>query len=143
MTQPTAELPPVPTPRSQPESDFYWEKCREHELWLRHCKTCGKAYFYPRDICPLCFSRDTDWIRSSGQGVLHAFAIVHRGPIPAFRDRTPYVAAVVELESGARMATNLVEVEPEPAAIKIGMPVEVVFEDLDDKFSLPKFRPAS
>ena len=75
--------------------------------------------------------------------MLHAFAIVHRGPIPAFRDRTPYVAAVVELESGARMATNLVEVEPEPTAIKIGMPVEVVFEDLDDKFSLPKFRPAA
>ncbi len=95
----------------QPESDFYWKKCKAHELWLRHCKSCDKAYFYPRDICPNCFSRDTDWIQSSGHGIVHTFSIVHRGPTPAFRERVPYVAALVELESGARIPTNLVEVE--------------------------------
>jgi uncharacterized OB-fold protein len=68
---------------------------------------------------------------------------VHRAPIPAFRDKVPYVTAIVELEGGTRMPTNLVGVEPDPSAIKIGMPVEVVFEDLDDKISLPKFRLAS
>ena len=114
MTQPAQGLPPIPPPMPQPESDFYWEKCKAHELWLRHCKGCDKAYFYPRDICPNCFSRDTDWIQSSGRGSLHTFSIVHRGPTPAFRDRAPYVAAIVELESGARVATNLVEVDPGP-----------------------------
>jgi uncharacterized OB-fold protein len=68
---------------------------------------------------------------------------VHRGPTPVFRDRAPYIAAIVELEGGVRMSTNLVDVEPDPAVVKIGMAVEVVFEDLDDKISLPKFRPAS
>ena len=143
MTQPAADSPPIPPPIPQPESDFYWEKCKAHELWLRHCKSCDKAYFYPRDMCPDCFSRDTDWIQSSGRGTLHTFSIVHRGPTPSFRDRVPYVAAIVEVESGARIPTNLVEVEPDPTVIKVGMAVEVVFEDLNDSISLPKFRPAS
>ena len=135
--------PPIPVPAPQPESDFYWEKCKDEELWLRHCKTCDSAYFYPRDICPECFSRDTDWVQSSGKGTVHTFAIVHRGPTPPFRERTPYVPAIVELAEGVRIPTNLVGVEPDPEAIKIGMAVEVVFEPLDDKISLPKFRPAS
>ncbi len=143
MTQPAQEPPPIPPPQSQPESDFYWEKCKAHELWLRYCKACDSIYFYPRDICPECFSRDTDWIQSSGKGTLHTFAIVHRGPVAAFRDRVPYITALVELEGGVRMPTNLVEVEPDPAAIKVGMAVEVVFDDLNDKISLPKFKPAS
>ena len=142
MTQP-AQPPRITPPVPQPESDFYWEKCKAHELWLRHCKACDQTYFYPRDICPHCFSRDTDWIKSSGRGILHTFAIAHRAPIPAFQNRVPFVLAIVELEGGARIPTNLVEVEPDPSAIKCGMAVEVVFEDLDDKISLPKFRPAS
>lgn len=143
MTQAPTDQPPIPAPTPQPESDFYWEKCKEHELWLRHCNSCDKAYFYPRDICPHCFSRDTDWTQSSGLGTLHTFSIVHHGPTPAFRGRTPYIAALVELESGVHMATNLVEVECDPTAIKVGMAVEVVFEDLNDTISLPKFRPVS
>jgi uncharacterized OB-fold protein len=135
--------PPIPAPSPQPESDFYWEKCKKGELWLRHCQACDSSYFYPRDICPECFSRDTDWVQSSGRGTVHTFAIVHRGPTPPFRDRSPYVPAVVELEEGARMPTNLVEVDPDPAVIKVGMAVEVVFEPLSDSISLPKFRPAS
>ena len=77
--------PPIPAPTPQPESDFYFEKCKEGELWLRHCNACDSAYFYPRDICPGCFSRDTNWIQSSGKGTIHTFAIVHRGayaPLP-------------------------------------------------------------
>ena len=142
MTQPAQDLPPIPPPLSPPESDVYWEKCKARELWLRHCKSCSQAYFYPRDICPQCFSRDTDWVQSSGRGILHAFSIVHRGPTAPFRDRGPYIAAMVELEGGVRMPTNLVEIEPDPSLVKIGMAVEVVFEDLNENISLPKFRPA-
>ena len=134
--------PPVTPPIPQPESDFYWEKCKEHELWLRHCKACDNTYFYPRDICPGCFSRDTDWIQSSGKATLHAFAIVHRAPVPAFRGKEPFVTAIVELEGGARMPTNIVDCEADPEHIKIGMALQVTFDDLDDQISLPKFRPA-
>jgi uncharacterized OB-fold protein len=139
----TQEAPKITPPVPQPESDFYWEKCKEGELWLRHCKSCDKTYFYPRDICPICFSRDTDWIQSDGKGTLHTFAIVHRGPTPAFRDKAPYVTAVVELQGGARMPTNLVEVDPDPASIKCGMSLEVTFEKLDDNINLPMFRPCN
>ena len=140
MTQQAQELPPIPPPVPQPESDFYWEKCKAHELWLHHCKACDTAYFYPRDICPGCFSRDTDWIKSSGKGIIHTYSIVHRGPTPPFRDKAPYVPVIIELEEGPRMPSNLVIDDPQPEKIKIGMAVEVVFEVLDDKITLPKFK---
>lgn len=130
-----------PVPPAQPESDFYWEKAKQHELWLRKCNGCQRAYFYPRDICPTCFSRDTGWIKASGKGTLHTFAIVHRAPTPAFKGDVPYVVAFVDLEEGPRMPTNLVGVEPDPSKIRVGMPVEVVFEDITDKIALPKFKP--
>tara|TARA_B100001146_G_C16079200_1_gene389866 strand:+ start:571 stop:792 length:222 start_codon:yes stop_codon:yes gene_type:complete len=71
---------------------------------------------------------------------LHTFAIVHRAPAAAFKESTPYIVAIVELEEGPKMPTNLIEVKPDPNQIKIGMPVEVVFEDVNDKFALPKFK---
>jgi len=137
--QPT---PPRPLPRPQPEWDFYWEKAKAHELWLMRCKDCNSVYFYPRPMCPECFSRNTEWFQSSGKGTLYAFAIVHRAPTPAFRDMVPYVTAFVELEGGVRMPTNLVMDDPTPETVKIGMPVEVIFEDMNDKIALPKFKPA-
>jgi uncharacterized OB-fold protein len=134
--------PPIPAPISQPEWDFYWEKAKQRELWLMRCKDCNQAYFYPRPICPNCFSRNTEWFQSSGKGTLYAFAIVHRPPTPAFQDKVPFVTAYVELEGGVRFPTNLVDVEPDPEHVKIGMACEVVFEDLSDSITLPKFKPA-
>lgn len=145
----TQSAPSITPPAPQPESDFYWEKCKAGELWLRRCTVCDRAYFYPRDICPFpeCFSRGTEWIQSSGRGTLHTFAIVHRAPTPAFRSKVPFITAVVELEEGARIPTNLVgiefaEDEIRPESIQCGMAVEVVFEELDENISLPMFRPA-
>jgi len=135
MAQPAPRRLPVP----QAETEFYWEKARAHELWLMRCDDCNTAYFYPRSICPNCFSRNTRWFQASGRGTLYAFSVVHRAPSPAFT--APYIAAMVELAEGPRMPTNLVEMEPDPAKIKIGMAVEVVFEDVTDAISLPKFRP--
>ena len=131
-----------PLPVSQPEWDFYWEKAKAHELWIMRCDDCNKHYFYPRAICPLCFSRNTKWVQSSGKGTLHAFGIVHRAPTPAFADMVPFVVAQVEVEDGARIPTNLVIDDPTPEKIKVGMAVEVVFDDVTDKVTLPKFKPA-
>jgi hypothetical protein len=133
----------LPLPRSQPEWDFYWEKAKAHELWIMRCNDCNEAYFYPRAFCPGCHSRDTAWLRACGRGTLYAFSIVHRPPTPAFREAVPYVAAIVELEEGPRFPTNLVGVPFEPEAIKIGMAVEAVFEDVTAAVTLPKFRPAA
>ncbi len=138
-------LGPVPVP--QQESDFYWERCKQHELWLRFCNHCSKAYFYPRDICPNCFSRKTTWVKASGKGTLYTFAIVHQAQVSMARATSqeapkPFVIALVQLEEGPIFPTNIVDVEPEPAALKIGMPLTVVYHDITENISLPKFKPA-
>jgi len=138
----TNAAPEKPLPTPQPESDFYWQKAKAHELWLMRCKDCNQPYFYPRSICPNCFSRNTEWFQSSGKGTLYAFCIVERAPTPAFADMVPYVAAFVELEGGVRIPTNLVQIDAKPENVKIGMALEVVFDDVNDRISLPKFKPA-
>ena len=138
MTRPQYDGP-IPIP--QPESDFYWEKCKKHELWLRYCKRCEKAYFYPRDLCPACFGRETGWIQATGKGTIYTYGIVHQIPRPNYSGPLPFVIAMVQLEEGPIMPTNLVDVEPEPTAINVGMPVEVTFDDITENISLPKFKP--
>lgn len=133
----------IPIPIPQPESDFYWEKARQHELWLRRCIPCGKAYFYPRDISPCCFSRDTQWIKASGKATLHTYSIVYRPPHPGFKESVPFVTAIVTLEEGPRMPTNIVGVEdPTPDKLQIDMILKVTFDDITDTITLPKFEPA-
>ena len=131
---------PVPVP--QVESDFYWEKCKEHELWLRYDNDAQQAYFYPRDISPITFSRNTTWIQASGKATLYTYAIVHRPFHPGFVGDVPFVTAMVELEEGPIMPTNIVMDDPTPEKLQIGMALEVVFEDITDDISLPKFQPA-
>ena len=133
-----------PLPRPQGESLHYWDGARDHELWLRRCNGCGDAYFYPRDISPCCFSRDTEWILSSGRASLFTFTIVHRSPHPAFQADAPFVVALVKLEEGPLMATNIVDLPdpPGPEDLQIGMALQVVFDDVTDEVTLPKVRPA-
>lgn len=144
MTQQRVASKPLPSPT--PETQPYWDACKKHELWVRSCNDCPKRYFYPRDICPECFSRNTEWIRCSGRGTLHTFGIVVRPPHRGWAEDVPFVVAMVDLEEGCRMPTNLVEVDADPAdparSIRIGMAVELVWEDRTEDISLPMFRPA-
>ena len=146
MTQERRPPPAKTVPARNQETSFYWDKCKEHELWVRRCNDCNKAYFYPRDLCPDCFSRNTDWIKCSGRGTLHAFGVVVRPPNRAWADDAPYVVAMVDLEEGCRMPTNLVEVEINPdnlsENINIGMAVEVVWDDRSDEVTVPVFKPS-
>jgi len=129
----------IPIP--QGESEFYWNKASQEQLWLRKCNECFKAYFYPRDISPCCFSRDTEWTQSSGRGRLYAFSIIHRSPHEGFQDETPFIIAIVELQEGPRMATNIVGIQnPTPDKLRIGMEVTVVFDNISNDLSLPKFQ---
>jgi len=129
---------PVPTPESRP----YWEAARRHELTIQRCRACGQWVFYPRASCPHCLSADLEWRRTSGRGTLHTFTVAYRGQ-KDFPLGSPYVIAIVELEEGARLMSNLVGVPADPKAIRIGMPVEVVFEDVSPTVALPRFRPRS
>jgi hypothetical protein len=135
----------MPDPKGQilvplPETKPYWTAARRHELTLPFCRACSAFHFYPRAACPHCLSGDLEWRRVSGRGRLHTFTIVYRGP-KDFPLGTPYVLAMVELDEGPRLMTNLVGVKPDPAAVRIGMPVEVEFMDVHDEIALPHFRP--
>ena len=129
-----------PVPQPSPETERYWEGCKKHELWLPFCLTCQASFFYPRAFCPRCFGLAVEWRQASGRAKLYTFAIQYRPQAPGFQP--PYVTAVVELDEGPRMLTNLVDVEPDPEKIRCDMPLEVVFEDISDEITLPKFRPA-
>tara|TARA_Y100001936_G_scaffold242362_1_gene279512 strand:- start:938 stop:1354 length:417 start_codon:yes stop_codon:yes gene_type:complete len=130
-----------PLPVRQPESDFYWEKTKKHELWLRKCMDCKDAYFYPRDFCPKCGNRNVTWIHASGKGTLHTFAIVERAPVPALGDKVPFIVAMVDLEEGPRFPTNIVGVDANPENLSIGMELEVTFLELTEEITLPLFKP--
>ena len=79
----------------------------------------------------------------SGRGVVHAFTVVHYHSTPAFRADTPYVVALIELDEGVRMMSNLVDVTPDPQHVRVGLPVEVVYDDVTPELTLPKFRPST
>jgi hypothetical protein len=132
---------PLPQPMT-PEAKPYWDGAREGKLMVPRCQACRKAFMYPRVLCPHCGSRDITWIQASGRGRLYSFEIAHQILNKAFKVKTPVVLAMVELEEGPRLLTNLVNVAPDPKAIRCDMPVEVVFEKLTDQVSLPMFQPA-
>jgi uncharacterized protein len=125
---------PVPTLQTAP----YWEGCRQHELRIQRCTACGHRQFFPRLYCTKCLSENVEWVRACGRGQVLSFTIVRRPVSPAFAAEVPYVVALVTLEEGPQMMTNIVGCPPEQ--VSIGMPVEVIFEDWTDSISIPKFR---
>jgi uncharacterized OB-fold protein len=100
---------------------------------------CG-PFFYPRPFCPRCHSGKVTWIQASGRGTLYSFAVAYQAFQPGFTVPTPHVLALIELEEGPRLLSNLIDVEPDPGALRCGMPVEVVFERLTEDVTLPLFR---
>jgi uncharacterized OB-fold protein len=130
---------PLPTP--DPVTKPFWDSLKEHAVKLQRCGGCNQYIYYPRALCPSCMSDDLAWTAVSGRGVVHAFAIPYRHPNQAFASTAPYVVALIELEEGARIMSNLVEVDPTPEAVKVGMAVEIVYDDVTEEITLPKFRP--
>jgi uncharacterized OB-fold protein len=133
---------PLPQPIT-PEARPYWDGTRDGRLMLPKCQQCGRAFLYPRVACPFCASRQIAWIQASGRGRLYSFEIAHQILNRAFKVKPPVVLAMVELEEGPRMLTNLVNVAPDPKALRCDMPVEVVFERMTHEISLPLFQPAA
>ena len=118
----------------------FWEATKRHELVLPRCRTCSKIFFYPREQCPNCYSSDLDWTQVSGKGRLYTFTVVHQTAHPAFQPESPHIYAIIQLNEGPRMPSNLVDCEFEDA--RIDMPVEAVFDDASDDYTLVKFKPA-
>lgn len=127
-------------PRINEMSRPYWEGAKRHELLLQKCQECGHYRYPPGETCPSCLSDKLEWVKVSGRGSVYTWTVFHQAYHPAYKDDIPYAVVVVELEEGPRMITNLVNCRIED--IKVGMPVEVAFDDVTEEVSLPKFRPA-
>jgi hypothetical protein len=128
-----------PVPRPTPETARYWQAAREHRLEIQHCNACGKFWFPPSQSCPHCLAADFAWTRVSGAGKVFSFVTYHRVYHPAFAKDVPYVVALVELDEGPRLLTNIIGVPPQD--VTCDMPVTVTFDDFEDGVSVPKFMP--
>jgi uncharacterized OB-fold protein len=126
-------------PEPTPETKHFWDGTRDGKLLLQRCGDTGKAYFPPRPFSPYTGTRNVEVFEASGRGTLHSYVIHHR-PVPGFKP--PYAIAVVELEEGPRMMTNIVDCPQTPEALVLDMPLEVAFTKMDDDITLALFRPA-
>lgn len=126
-----------PLPIPDEDTKEFWEGCKRHELLFQKCEDCGTFRFPPRAICPKCMSMNFKWIKSSGSGEVYTFSIVYQPFGPGWD--IPYTVAIIQLEENIRILSNIVECKPED--VKIGMKMEVCFDDVTDKITLPKFRP--
>lgn len=126
-----------PLPIIDPDTAPYWKAAKAHRLLIKHCADCGKHHFYPRELCPYCHSDAVQWTEARGTGTIYSFTIARRPAGPAFKPDAPYVVAIVELDEGPRMMTNITG--SPPGSIRIGQRVSVAYEDVSEEISLPKF----
>ena len=127
-----------PLPRRTPISAPYFDALREGRLRLQRCPRDG-FFFYPRSRCPECLGDDWAWEDVSGRGTVYSFTVDRVGLDPAQRSRIPLVIAIIELEEGPRLTSNVVGCTPE--AVSVGLPVVATFEDLGSE-TLVHFQPA-
>ncbi|UUU33126.1 Zn-ribbon domain-containing OB-fold protein [Streptomyces sp. CA-210063] len=122
-------------------SRTYWDAAAEGRLLLRRCGAvgCGRVHHPPREFCPYCWSEDVRWEEASGRATLYTWSVVHRNDLPPFGERTPYVAAVVDLVEGPRMMSEVVEWGERDGGLSAGMALEVVFREAGG-FAVPVFR---
>jgi uncharacterized OB-fold protein len=130
--------PPRPLPEVDAQHAPYFAAAREGRLVVQRCSSCGALRFPPRDICSACLSIAADWVQVSGRGEIFSYNVMHQIYHPAFAADVPYAVVVVKLAEGPKMISNLVDCPIDE--IRIGMPVEVVFERASDEITLPKFR---
>lgn len=127
-------------PKATPETQRYWDGCAAGELWLQRCTACAQGTFFPPGpFCPSCLSSDIEWFRSAGHGRLHTYLISHR-PAPGYQDEVPYAIAVVELDEGPRLMTNIVGIPNTPEDLVLDMELAVTFQDRGD-VAVPVFGP--
>jgi uncharacterized OB-fold protein len=122
------------------DSKEYWHGAKERRLLFQRCRRCSAVQFPPRNHCASCWEADLEWTESSGSAIVESFTVVRRAPVPAFREKVPYIVAAVLVEEGPRMITNIVG--EDALELKIGDAVKVEFADDGAGNVLPLFRRA-
>jgi len=118
--------------------DVYWKKVSCEGLYLQYCINCNKYIFYPRSLCPYCLGSNLEWKKLSGKGKVFTYTIVHVSALPEFSEKTPYIYAIIELDEGVKIPTNLLDCSLEE--VRVNMPVELTLIEEGGK-KLPVFKP--
>jgi len=131
----------MPPPLADTTTLPWWQAAAEHRLVVQRCTACEHTRFPPAPICPECRSTEADWKEVSGRGEVYTYTLVHR-PIAGGQE-LPFVVAVIALEGsgGLRIISNLVDVNADD--LEIGMPVDLVWEDMSTELAIPRFRPTA
>jgi uncharacterized protein len=122
----------IQAPQPNPETKAFWEAAAAGKLMMGKCAACGEVHYYPRAICPHCFSDKTELQQASGKGTVYSYSVMRRAPIP-------YAIAYVTLEEGVSMMTNIVDCDLDQ--IRIGQAVRLVFKPSDGGPLVPMFTP--
>lgn len=136
----TAYAKPLPVPMNTELSKPFWDAAQRHELVMPRCKTCAKVFFYPRELCPICLSDNLEWVPVSGKGRVYTYTVIHQPVHPAFREEAPYLYAIIQLDEGPWIVSNIVSCAI--GDVTIDMPVVATFDDVAPEVTLVKFRPA-
>ena len=126
---------PTPSPLTQP----FWDGLDEGVVRVQRCADCREYQFYPRPHCVACLSERLDWVLLSGRGKVYSFTVVRRAMNPAFAADVPYAYAIVELDEGPRLMTNVVGCAVED--VEVDMPVRAVYDRVTSEITLLKFEP--
>ena len=130
---------PLPVP--DPDSLSFWQGASQNKLLIQRCRACGHHHFPPSNVCAACGSDEIEWVEASGLGrVFSWIVVVHPVPKPVYAADVPYVVALVELDEGVRMPTNIIGCDP--GQVSAGMRVKVVFRRVSEEIVLPLFQPA-
>ena len=135
---PSDRAPARPLPETRNAGATFWSKAAEGVLVVPRCSECNRTFWHPRPRCPHCGSERVEWIRGSGKGAIHTFTIVRQSGDPYFKTKVPYAVAMIDLDEGVRIMTNIVDTPLETLAV--GMRVEVLFEDAGGGIAIPLFR---
>ena len=129
---------PIPIPSNEVLTKPFWEATKRGELIIPYCNSCSTLFFYPREVCPNCFSKDLDWKKMSGKGHVYTYTHIRQAVHPSFQSANGHIYAIVQLDEGPKIPSGISGCEPKE--VYVDMPVSVVFDDITEDYTLVKFQ---
>ena len=128
-----------PLPRITPDAEPFWKALRERRVVLPYCRDCSEPHLPPGPVCPFCLSERLEWRAASGRGKVSTWTVVHKAWFAAFEADIPYNVVQVELDEGPRLTASVVGIES--AKLRVGLPVEIVFDEVTAELTMARFKP--
>lgn len=129
-----------PLPVESGETKPFWDACREGRFLIQRCRTCENYQYHYKGFCSHCWTGEIEDVAASGRGRVWSYTVVHRTRMPGFQDEVPYVVALVELDEGVKVLSNIINCAPE--RVNIGLSVQLTFVRADATWNIPMFEPA-